>query len=311
MSKGSKSEDKAHHERATAFRLFLSSFETSRRGKAAWVALQSSIASYPQGEWIRWHALHACFWAARYKPETDSNYMLRRRDRAFRDNAKTYVRQLLALAKSLDSDRQSFDKVITSAALRSYVGLVRRPKGAPVRMFDDGAAGGYIQLTEQGAPLMERIGQTNFAQALVDRRHLRSSFALRWLLISMINVIRREGAPTLGKGPWRHRTKHGCLHFQTTIDIERTTLPSAHTMLVFNLVFLYRKGTVTYEPNYGPGWQTGEPMPTDGDPHWNEATQLANAVLNQSVTPAQSRDRIRRLISRNPGIGLGGWPGDE
>ncbi len=105
-------------------------------------------------------------------------------------------------------------------------------------------------------------------------------------------------------GPWHHRFQVGPLLFQKPIDRQ-----SARTALASGLLF----GTTFWAR-----WLTspkvfvvtaGMPMPTKiGDPLWPVAAELLGEALEEHVAEKEARERLNKLISRNPKVGWYGWP---
>jgi hypothetical protein len=284
----------------------LREIESRVGGREALAKLLHTASQYSDSEWLAGTTISACYWASGYTEELDSFAQLRKEDKEFRDEAAEIRELLVKVYEKLGKHAPQFDMLLTIATRRSDVGLYRRPHSAPVQMIDDGVAGAYVALDEAGSPQVERLGHLRFARSVTDRRPLRSSEGMRRLLLSLVDVIKRYGSPRLGHGPWLHRSTHGCLHFPSAIDTDRTVLPSVDTMLHFNLAFLFRKASTD-----NPRLQSGEPMPESGKSHWDVVAALSNVVLRSTFTAEQARDRVRKLVEGNPGIGLMGWPAER
>jgi hypothetical protein len=109
---------------------------------------------------------------------------------------------------------------------------------------------------------------------------------------------------TQRSGPWLHRVACGNLIFARPIDSRRRH-PSVGMGLLFHLVLLLR--------NYTSGlrsfarYQTGQPMPSHGEPHYDLAVEFVHVATDDEIRSPGAA--LRKLIRENPGIGLYHWPG--
>ena len=289
---------------------FMRAFERSRLGKQARSALVKVAAGYQHGRWLEHNTLTACYHATRYAAAAKARYASdptlessssfvdptrlatnkraspadpferrRQRDREFAAASAATAQDLARVAIALLKHRAAYDMLIGRAAEQSGIGLVRRPPGLKWSLAGE-ATLSEVQLREawDTQPTPDSASHDAPDQPTSDEE-LRASYALGTLLDALASVLTTVGSPTRGKGPWLHRSAHGCLKFPEAIDIGRTTLPSIHSMLVLQLVFLCRKCSLGNNWPVAPLWQTGEPLPKGGKSHYDVCVALADAAL--------------------------------
>ncbi len=109
--------------------------------------------------------------------------------------------------------------------------------------------------------------------------------------------------PIPGSAPGLSKFAYGCLLFDKPLESGKH--PETNTLLLFNLVFLFRKfsaGDSVYA--------YGEPMPKpkNGRPHYSLACTFIKATLDYDLDYKTAQRRLDDLLNDNPGIGLGAWP---
>lgn len=150
--------------------------------------------------------------------------------------------------------------------------------------------------------------QSGFALSLAGFHHGRGEQDQgKKISIAFIEFLRdyQHHLPTTTRrgGPWVHRGQCANLIFQKPID-DRKRHPSVGMGLLFHLVLLLRNYTAASESFAR--FQTGEPMPSHGHPHYNLARDFVRVATGKKILPPGPS--LRKLIKENPGVGLCQWP---
>jgi len=105
-------------------------------------------------------------------------------------------------------------------------------------------------------------------------------------------------------GPMYHRTHHGPLVFAKPIDgrSKGKKVPDESTCLAIFLCFCLRKLSATGNIFF----QRGEPMPSDGECHWDLIGQLVDDTFGQGVN-GNPVDAAKRYLNRHPDIHIAGY----
>jgi hypothetical protein len=107
--------------------------------------------------------------------------------------------------------------------------------------------------------------------------------------------------PLAKAGAFNHRYQmNGLLHAEP-IDGRRAK-PRLSTALLFKLILFTRVFT-----NAPARAEIGGAMPNSGRPLWPIAVAFLGEALGEYATEKEAKDRLDKLIERNPGIGWGGW----
>lgn len=123
------------------------------------------------------------------------------------------------------------------------------------------------------------------------------------MLIASLNSYAenlRQPIPFVGCGPGFHRFTYGCLSYNE--PIEHRHLPPTETMLLADLVLLFRKFSIGSSIRV-----RGETMPSGGKPRYALAAKFANATLKKDITRKIATDRVTKLVNRNSELRFIGW----
>ena len=105
--------------------------------------------------------------------------------------------------------------------------------------------------------------------------------------------------PEISGGPFLHKFTIGNLHFDRPIRAGRPI--TVATMLAFELALHMRRHTAGRAEDL---IQTGEPMPTDGDPCFQVVAAFCTATLTTTLDARQIGDNVRQLKE----VSLFRWP---
>ncbi len=127
------------------------------------------------------------------------------------------------------------------------------------------------------------------------------SFTERWqaAIRSLADGMRH---PTAGHrcGPFYHRTHVGCLDYGR--PIEAGNLPTASTILLYDLVFTFRNFTAN-----GSAFRLKAAMPSNGKPNYALAVAIVGKVLGENISVDNAKSMLGKLVRNNPGIRRGDW----
>jgi len=295
-----------------ALEAFVNGLSTKQKGRDALSKLRA-VATEDHATWQQHRhprfltdlVLRACFDASRFDPQDDPNEVRRKLDSAFNGEVLNQVKAMRSLVDWIRKYQHQYSFLIESALAKGGYDLVLTD--IEVRTFPPTCQPALVPIATGGKPMVEQLHQSmpNIGKVKSDRQGEDLTQAFTNVLDALATIVETERSPTKGKGPWMHGTQYGCLEFgDCRLDTEkRTERPDVVTMLLFNLVFLFRR----FSLGNGEG-SVGELMPTGGKPRWALATALANLALGTAIQPSQATDRIRTLLKRNPRIGLVAWP---
>ncbi len=136
--------------------------------------------------------------------------------------------------------------------------------------------------------------------------------AWRALLSAYEQALEASHLPTK-KGPFVHRFQHGPLDFGEPIDQRSGAhIAAAETGLLFQLALYFKRYTWGVPAEALGYLQTGEPMPSDGNPCWPLCGNFLAAVFGDKVpSPDDLRRRLSKLLVRYPNLGFVGWLGAQ
>jgi hypothetical protein len=116
------------------------------------------------------------------------------------------------------------------------------------------------------------------------------SVRLAKYLDAFADELEKDGI-SADKRPYMHRFTKGPLMFDKPVDdAVRPILPS--TCLAVLLVLMFRKFAATGRM----GFQRGEEMPAEGDPHWILVTEMVGDALGQSRSGEGVKSTAEKLI---------------
>lgn len=105
-------------------------------------------------------------------------------------------------------------------------------------------------------------------------------------------------------GPFIHRYTVGPLKYRAALDQQKAQPDAALNGLIFALAFHFRRATSGQQ---GHPWQTGEEMPTDGEPKIPLIVHFAGATFPcVPISPSTVKMRLAHL--RRHHVGLAAWP---
>lgn len=166
--------------------------------------------------------------------------------------------------------------------LQAAIKALQRELNADVRLAQGAIAGAIVALRGQGIDLKGNDGKRRPLDQLFDA-----------VLDALHDAIGRP-IDGIGQGPYLHRSSHGCLTYETSIEAVHNP-PDADTMLLFAIVLFFRCRTLCIVP------QEGQLMPIGGKPSFADAVEIVRAVFpaTKIITADDAQRRLHKFLTQS------------